>query len=235
MVYNENNNIFISLRMQKHLICDFDSTIVSIETLDELAKFVMRRTAYDVDLAQKIEEITEMGMQGEIDFAQSLSRRLDLMKLHRDDVMEFKDHVKRAITVSVIKNVDFFRKYNKQIHIISGGFYDFIIPVVEELGLDVQNVHANTFVYDEAGVVTGYDMNNCLIKPSGKALQVKQLQLDGHVIMVGDGWTDYEVKQSGAADHFVAFVEHVMRDKVMEVADFIAHNFDDVVKYYKKI
>ncbi|MFA5986810.1 MAG: HAD-IB family phosphatase [Parcubacteria group bacterium] len=221
--------------MQKHLICDFDSTIVSIETLDELAKFVMRRTGYDVDLAQKIEEITEMGMQGEISFAQSLSQRLALMHLHRDDITAFKDHVMRAVTVSVLKNRDFLKKYHKNIHIISGGFYDFIIPVATELGIDAQNVHANSFAFDDRGEVIGYDVNSCLVKPSGKALQVKQLQLGGKVIMVGDGWTDYEVKQSGAADHFVAFVEHMMRDKVMDVADHVAHGFDDVVKYYKSV
>lgn len=221
--------------MQKHLICDFDSTIVSIETLDELAKFVMRRTGYDVDLAQKIEEITEMGMQGEISFAQSLSQRLALMHLHRDDIVTFKDHVLRAVTVSVFKNRDFLKKYHKNIHIISGGFYDFIVPVATELGIDAQNVHANSFIFDDKGYVIGYDMNCCLVKPSGKALQVKQLQLKGTVIMVGDGWTDYEVKQSGAADHFVAFVEHMMRDKVMDVADYVAHGFDDVVKYYKSV
>lgn len=221
--------------MQKHLICDFDSTIVSIETLDELAKFVMRKTGYDTNLAQQIEEITEMGMQGEISFADSLSRRLALMHLHRDDIEAFKDHVKRAITVSVLKNKRFFEKYGKHIHIISGGFYDFIVPVAAELAIDPQNVHANSFVFDDAGFVLGYDENVCLVKQQGKALQVKQLQLEGNVTMVGDGWTDYEVKQAGAADHFVAFVEHMMRDKVMEVADHVAYGFDDVINYYKKI
>lgn len=223
------------MSVAKHLICDFDSTIVSIETLDELAKFVMRKTGYDADLAQKIEEITEMGMQGEIDFADSLDRRLALMHLHRDDIAAFKDRVGRAITVSVLKNKAFFEKNAEKIHIISGGFYDFILPVAVELGIDPQNVHANSFVFDDAGYVAGYDENCCLIKPLGKALQVKQLQLDGTVIMVGDGWTDYEVKQAGAADHFVAFVEHIMRDKVMEVADRVAHGFDDVINYYKSI
>lgn len=221
--------------MKKYLICDFDSTIVSIETLDELAKFIMRRTNYDANLAQKIEDITEMGMQGEISFADSLEQRLGLMRLHRDDIDAFKDHVTRAITVSVIKNKDFFEKYGERIHIISGGFYDFILPVAMELGIDPQNVHANSFLFDADGYVSGYDANSCLVKAHGKALQVKQLKLNGTVIMVGDGWTDYEVKQAGAADHFVAFVEHIMRDKVMDVADHVAHGFDDVIKYFKKI
>ena len=222
--------------MKKNVICDFDSTIVSIETLDELAKFVMRKTQYDTDLAQQIEEITEMGMQGEIDFVQSLERRLALMRLHRDDVLAFKDQVKRFITVSVIKNQNFFAKHHAHVHIVSGGFRDFIVPVAQTLGIDPQNVHANTFVYDAHGYVVDFDRDNCLIKPFGKALQVQQLQLShASVIMVGDGWTDYEVKQKGMADHFVAFVEHVMRDKVMDVADHVAYGFDDVINYFKKI
>lgn len=221
--------------MRKHLICDFDSTIVSIETLDELAKFIMHKAEYNVDLAQKIEEITEMGMQGKINFSQSLYMRLDLMQLHRDDIEEFKEHVIKAITVSVDKNKKFIEKKRDCMYVVSGGFRELIMPAAISIGFKEENVFANDFVYDNKGNVIGFDENNYLADTLGKAKQIKQLQLKGRVIMVGDGWTDYEVKQEGVADRFVAFVEHVEREKVTEHADHVAHNFDDVIKFYKKV
>ncbi|PID52323.1 MAG: hypothetical protein CR972_02500 [Candidatus Moraniibacteriota bacterium] len=221
--------------MKKYVICDFDSTIVSIETLDELAKFVMHKSEYKADLTQKIEEITEMGMQGKISFSQSLYMRLDLMHLHKDDIEEFKDRVKNAITVSVDKNKKFIEKNRDNMYVVSGGFRELITPAAVSIGFKKENIFANDFVYDGKGYVTGFDENNFLATTLGKANQVKQLQLEGCVIMVGDGWTDYEVKQEGVADCFVAFAEHVERKIVVQHADCVAYDFDEVINFYKKV
>lgn len=221
--------------MEKYLVCDFDSTIVSMETLDEIAKFSMRKSNYDVDVVQKIEDITELGMQGKINFTQSLYMRLDLIKLHKSDIDEFTNEVVNSITVSVDKNKDFIKKNKERIIIVSGGFRDLIVPAVQQIGIDECNVYANNFMFDVEGNVAGFDNNNYLAAPFGKARQVEHLQLNGRVIMVGDGWTDYEVKQEGAADDFIAFTEHVFRERVAQHADCVAKSFDDVVKYYKKI
>lgn len=221
--------------MKKYLICDFDSTIVSIETLDEISKFAMRNVAYDEKIAQKIEDITELGMQGDISFLQSLYMRLDLMQLNRRDIATFKKHVLKSITVSVDKNRDFIKKNKEYMYIVSGGFRDFIVPVAVELGFDEKHVYANNFLFDGMDNVIGFDENNYLTQPFGKAQQVQQLQLTGHITMVGDGWTDYEVKQKGVANDFVFFAEHIFRENIAKNADCVAHNFDDVVNFYKKI
>lgn len=220
--------------MKKYLICDFDSTIVSIETLDELAKFIMHKTEYNIDLAQKIEEITEMGMQGKISFSQSLHMRLELMQLHRSDIEEFKEYVKNAITVSVEKNRKFIEKKQDFMYVVSGGFRDLIVPAATKIGFKEENIFANEFIFDGDGNVRGFDDNNYLADTLGKASQIRELQLNGCVIMVGDGWTDYEVKQEGVADKFIAFVEHVERKKIVQNADCVAHDFDEVIKFYKK-
>ena len=47
--------------------------------------------------------------------------------------------------------------------------------------------------------------------------------------MVGDGWTDAEVKIQGAADRFYAFTEIERRPKVIEVADAVAASLDEVL------
>jgi D-3-phosphoglycerate dehydrogenase / 2-oxoglutarate reductase len=221
--------------MKKNIICDFDSTIVSVETLDELAKFIMHKEQYDVDRAQKIEDITELGMQGKISFAQSLYMRLELMHITQKDIADFREHVLKAVTVLVDKNCDFIKKNRDNMYIVSGGFHDLILPVTRYLGFRDENIYTNTFTFDTDGVVSGFDENNHLAGPKGKARQVAALQLNGHIMMVGDGWTDYEVKEQEVADSFVAFVEHVYRPHVVEHADYVAGNFDEVIKIFKKI
>ncbi len=223
------------MHMKKHLVCDFDSTLVSIETLDELAKYIMHKTHYNAACAQKIEEITELGMQGKISFAQSLTMRLGLMQLHRNDVAEFADHVKNAVTVSVDMHKKYIEKNRDYMYVVSGGFRELIVPVAVHMGFREDHIFGNTFVYDVSGHVTGFDAQNILTGTCGKAKQITQLRLDGRVIMVGDGWTDYEVKQEGVADYFVAFVEHVARENVMKHADCVAHHFEDVINFYKNV
>lgn len=56
-----------------NLIFDFDSTMVCLETLDELAKIVLAGAPDAAERTAKIAAITERGMNGEIGFEQSLS------------------------------------------------------------------------------------------------------------------------------------------------------------------
>src|SRR3989338_10206993 len=71
---------------------DFDSTLVSIESLDELIALSIREN-HEPDEAGKILEeirkITDMGMNGEIDFPESLSRRLKKAPVNRSHIKKF--------------------------------------------------------------------------------------------------------------------------------------------------
>src|SRR5262249_29524612 len=50
---------------------------------------------------------------------------------------------------------------------------------------------------------------------------------DGDVYVVGDGYTDFEIKKNGAATKFFAFTENVARDAVIGHADHVVPNFDE--------
>src|SRR5215204_3273114 len=64
-------------------ILDWDSTICKVETLDFLARFIL-----DPDQLRKFESLTDSGMDGDIPFSDSLSRRVAMLKVHRDQVSE---------------------------------------------------------------------------------------------------------------------------------------------------
>lgn len=90
----------------------------------------------------------------------------------------------------------FLSEYADQILVVSSGFKDFILPITEFLGLKSENVYANTFVYNEQGDIIGIDNENVLANTGGKIKLVKSLNFDAHVSVIGDGFTDYEIKKA---------------------------------------
>ncbi|MGB5976757.1 MAG: phosphoglycerate dehydrogenase, partial [Cyclobacteriaceae bacterium] len=73
----------------------------------------------------------------------------------------------------------------------------------------------------------GFDKDNLLSKNNGKVETLRRLDLDGDVYVIGDGYTDYEIKASGLANRFYAFTENVERAKVTEKADHITPSLDE--------
>ena len=73
-----------------------------------------------------------------------------------------------------------------------------------------------------------------LITASTKGLGTLKLNLCGNIIVVGDGYTDYEIKKCGVADTFIAFTENISRQSVIEKADIVANNFNTVITEFMK-
>jgi D-3-phosphoglycerate dehydrogenase len=112
---------------------------------------------------------------------------------------------------------------------LSNGFKEFIVPIVTEYGVKPNHVYANTFEFDEQDRIIGFDEDNILSRNNGKALQIEKLKLKGEVSVIGDGYTDYEIKEAGLASKFYAFTENVTRDKVLQKADHVAPSLDEVL------
>lgn len=211
------------------LIIDFDSTFTQVEALDELGKIVLRGPEKD-DHLKKIAEITNKGMSGEISFSESLRERMKILSGNQEDLDKLVEVLKTKVSESIKSNKEFFKQNAQNIHIVSSGFKAFIVPVVAEYGIDDTNVHANTFIW-ENNTISGFDSQNVLSKDKGKPSLVNSLNLPGKVVVIGDGYTDYEIKEAGSADLFVAFTENVSRPAVLDKADYIATNFNDFLNF----
>ena len=64
---------------------------------------------------------------------------------------------------------------------------------------------------------------------NGKVEVVKNLNLHGTTIVIGDGYTDYEIKKYGYADIFIAYTKHMDRIKVSNLADHKSNSFSDII------
>lgn len=213
------------------LIFDFDSTIVDCETLDLIAEVALaERNDRDSVLAE-VKRVTALGMEGAISFGESLSQRMGLIAPTRDVVRSVATRILKHITPSFLRHKDFFGKHSAHVYIISGGFDEIIFPVADALGIPRAQVLANTFVYDAHGVGR-IDQSRCTASAGGKARGVEEKAMPCPRVIIGDGWTDYELRRDCAADFFIAYIEHVKREKVVAKADAVAESFDDLLRLF---
>lgn len=219
------------MKSDDYLIIDFDSTFIKLETLEEISREALRDNLEKDKIQKEIEKITKQGMHGKLSFGESLKRRLALFSADKKDIAKINEKIKENITDSFLENKDFFKKYGKQIFVISGGFKECIFPVSDDFGIPRKNILANDFKFDEKGKVIGIDENNLASKTQGKVRQAENLNLKGRIFVIGDGWTDFEIKREHQADYFLAFTENVRRESVVELADKEVVNFQEVIEF----
>lgn len=212
---------------QTYYIIDFDSTFTKVEALDVLGEISLVGRPDRADVLAEIQAITDRGMAGEISFTESLDLRLGLLHAHRDHLPALIETLMGKISDSFTRNKDFLTENADRIYIISNGFRAFIVPIVTSLGIQADHVFANTFLFDDAGAIVGFDRENPLSANGGKSAVIKSLSLDGEVYVIGDGYTDYEIRAAGLANRFYAFTENVMRPSVVEKADHVAPSLDE--------
>jgi len=216
------------------LVFDFDSTLVSVEGLDELfARSLDGAPDRDARLAA-FKEITDQGMAGEISAEESLERRLGVLAAERGLVARVGEEIRQHLSPSVERHLPFFRENLSRVGVVSGGFEELILPTLERMGLPPSSLHAHRFRYDGGGRVLGLDPDT-IIARGGKPAAVRNFRAREPVIwMIGDGATDLEVRERGMADRFVAFTENRYRDPVVAKADFVANSMDELIALLEK-
>lgn len=115
-------------RRKMLLVSDMDSTIITVECIDELADYA--------GIKAEIAEITERAMQGELDFEGALRGRVALLKgLHRDTIQQCIDErVRLTPGADILLNT--MRGWGAHGLLVSGGFTDFVVAVVDMAGFD---------------------------------------------------------------------------------------------------
>ena len=171
-------------RRMRRLICfDMDSTLIQTECIDELAA--------RAGVGEEVKRITEQAMRGEIDFRESFTRRVSLLRGLDAGVMR-----EIAETMPITEGVDRLMTILKQcgykIAILSGGFTYFGEYLQRRYGIDY--VYANELEIGEDGRLTGRYVGE-IIDGHRKAellrliAQVEKVNL-AQTIAVGDGAND---------------------------------------------
>ena len=185
-----------------------------------------------IKVETKIREITNLGMEGKISFTESLKRRIKLINSDKDDIEKTISFLKKNISKSFLSNKNFIKKNYKKIYIVSSGFHELINPIVEEYGIKNENIYANNFIFKNNKII-GFDDKNPLSRSRGKVNIIKNLKLRGETHVIGDGYTDFEIKKEGYAKYFYLFTENIKRDSIVKSADYLLKSLDEFIKIYK--
>ncbi|WP_109830411.1 phosphoglycerate dehydrogenase [Reichenbachiella versicolor] len=213
----------------KNFVIDFDSTFTQVEALDVLCEITLSDTKLKESNLQQIADITNQAMGGDLSFRESLERRIKLLHAKKKHIPLLIEELKKLVSKSFVRNREFIEKHKDNVFILSNGFKEFIVPVVTEYGIKPDHVHANTFEFDDEENIVGFDYDNILSESGGKPRLVESLNLEGDIYVIGDGYNDYEIRKAGKADRFYAFTENVKREKVIEVADYVAESLDEIL------
>jgi len=165
------------------LVTDMDSTLISIECIDEIADML--------GIKPQVSAITEAAMRGELDFAASLTQRVALLKGLPVEKLQAVYDERLQLNPGAKKLIDYLKKSSIKLALVSGGFTFFTDKLKESLGLDY--TLANTLEV-ENGCLTGR-VTGDIVGAKAKAELLKSLasQLNlslRQVIAMGDGAND---------------------------------------------
>ena len=186
-------------RRMRRLICfDMDSTLIQTECIDELAE--------RAGVGDKVKAITERAMRGEIDFKESFTERVALLKgLDVSVMQEIAENL--PITEGVERLMTILKRCGYKIAILSGGFTFFGEYLQRKFGIDY--VYANELEIDDYGKLTGRYVGE-IVDGHRKAellkliAQVEKVNL-AQTIAVGDGANDLPmISQAGLGIAFHA-------------------------------
>ena len=171
-------------RRMRRLICfDMDSTLIQTECIDELAA--------RAGVGEQVKAITERAMRGEIDFKESFTQRVALLKgLDAGVMQDIAEHM--PITEGADRLMSVLKRCGYKIAILSGGFTYFGEYLRHRYGIDY--VYANELEIDDDNKLTGRYVGE-IVDGKRKAellkliAQVEQVNL-AQTIAVGDGAND---------------------------------------------
>lgn len=181
----------------KLAVFDFDSTLMNGETLEFLAK--------EIGIEKEVKEITDKAMQGELDFFESLQKRVSLLKgMKVETVNRICENL--PIMNGAKEAVEGLKKLGFRVVCFSGGFKNATVPFCEKLGIDCE---FSNILHEKDGVLTGLVGGEMMFSTS-KGEVLKRIQKitgisQSDTIAIGDGANDLSMfKHAGKKVAFCA-------------------------------
>jgi phosphoserine phosphatase len=172
------------------VVFDVDSTLIEDEVIEVLAEAAGKR--------DEVKAITDAAMAGDLDFTQSLAKRVAMLEGVPESVVQ--DAVSRVtITQGAINLIAEIHARGGKAAAVSGGFIQVLEPLADKLGLDLYRANTLEIV---AGKLTGKTSGKVIDK-FAKAESLRnwaaELQVPlSQTIAVGDGANDLEMMRVAA-------------------------------------
>ncbi|MDQ3566115.1 MAG: HAD-IB family phosphatase [Pseudomonadota bacterium] len=188
---------------------DCDSTLSTLEGIDALAVRAGRE--------HEISALTRAAMDGEQTLESIYGRRLETLRPDRQAVAWLGNQYVAAKVPGASAVVGTLISLGKEVHIVSGGIRQAVVPLAAVLSIPLARVHAVKVFHDAAGNYTGYDASSPLTRSGGKGAVCHRVAKNRRAAIVGDGITDLDPAAYGIFT--VGFGGVVRREAVQRRAD----------------
>lgn len=195
------------------VVMDMDSTLINIECIDEIADMQ--------GLKPQVSEITEAAMRGELDFAQSLTRRVALLEGLDEGALQRVYDERLQLNPGAELMLAAFKQHGIRTLLVSGGFTFFTDRLKARLGLDF--AHANTLEIID-GRLTGKVLGK-IVDAQGKADWLNHVRNEfqlhpEQVVAIGDGANDLKM-MAEAATSIAYHAKPVVRAQASYALNFV--------------
>jgi phosphoserine phosphatase len=204
------------------VVLDVDSTLSGIEGIDWLAAL------RGAEVKAWSAALTERAMEGKLPIEAVYSERMRAIKPALAEIEQLGRVYVERMAPRARETLTELRACGIELVMVSGGLREAILPLARELGVEEQRVHAVSVFFDEEGNYAGFDERSLLTQQDGKRITVRDMGLRGPILAVGDGMTDCEIRQ--VVEGFAAFTGFMRREPVVQRADFVIENFDQLRK-----
>jgi phosphoserine phosphatase len=191
------------------VVFDCDSTLCSIEGIDELAG----------PHATEIQALTDAAMAGTIPLEDVYGRRLAIIHPTRDAVDALGRLYVSTLVPDARETVAALQWLGKTVRILSGGLLPAVLDVARALGVSPEDVDAVSIHFSEDGAYAGFDADSPLARSGGKPAMLRAMHIPRPALLVGDGATDLEGRAE--VDAFAAYMGVAFRPNVAAGADFV--------------
>jgi phosphoserine phosphatase len=207
-------------RRGKLFFLDCDSTLSTIEGIDELAR------AKGDDVFNQVVELTNAAMNGEVPIGEVFSRRMEMIRPDRELCDAIAALYVATIVPGAAEMIREIKAAGWQPVILSGGFAPLIQPLARHLG--IAHVEAVPIYFNDDGSYKSYGEAYPTTRNLGKNEVIrewKKAMLPERVVMIGDGISDMETRPD--VDIFIGFGGVVSRPKVMNGCDYWLADMSD--------
>jgi phosphoserine phosphatase len=204
--------------MSRLFLFDVDSTLINEEVIDLLASYA--------HIADEVQKITELAMNGSIDFQDALRKRVSLLEgLPASVLLEVSKQI--TLTNGASELISNLQSNGDEVAVVSGGFTEVITPLMEKL--KIKHYRANNLqIIDNklTGLTEGPIIDR--VAKGSFLLELKLMLQPTQIIAIGDGANDVEMIQ--LADVGIAFCA---KPALKDAADIVIDNRDlrEIFKY----
>lgn len=192
-------------------VFDCDSTLSSIEGIDELAK--------KNGVGEAVKKLTHQAMSHTGLTTELYQQRLALVRPTRQQVLALGKNYIDHLSPNATSIIQLLQKLNKAIFIISAGLYPSLLILAEHLNIPRTHIFGVDIYFDENGSYKNFDHHSTLTTSHGKQIIVDTIkQKCPNIAYIGDGLNDLAVYES--VTRFIGYGGCEYRKQIAERCEF---------------